>query len=112
MKPAKKSQVSLQAEIKYNQRVKEENRLQHQRDIINRNRVVQFVSNWQDNAVAVSIKSELKKIKESVTSEIEMANHELLVLRRRDMAELLERDVKTYKAELSERKLAFYEDNY
>ncbi|KAI8620472.1 hypothetical protein BC830DRAFT_1059205 [Chytriomyces sp. MP71] len=110
MDVAKKSQASIQAEVKYNQRVKEENRLAFQRGIINRNRVVAFVSSWQDNAISVSIKSELKKIKESTLSEIEMANHELLILRRKQISDLLTQDMDKYKLELAKLNLAIYEE--
>ncbi|KAI9338211.1 hypothetical protein BDR26DRAFT_935330 [Obelidium mucronatum] len=110
MEEVKKSQVSIQAEQKFNKRVKEENRLENQRDLLQRNKVVAFVSSWQDNAIAISIKTELKKIKESTMDEIELANRELMVLRRRDISELLERDMKVYKAELAQKGLALHED--
>ncbi|ORY48597.1 camp-binding domain-like protein [Rhizoclosmatium globosum] len=110
MEEVKKSQVSIQAEQKYNKRVKEENRLQNQRDLLRRNKVVAFVSSWQDNAIAISIKTELKKIKECTMDEIELANRELMVLRRRDISELLEQDKQVYKAELEKMNLAFHED--
>ncbi|KAJ3067892.1 hypothetical protein HDU98_008910 [Podochytrium sp. JEL0797] len=110
MEAIKKSQVSIQAEAKYNKRVKEENRMSQQRDMLQRNQKVAFVSSWQDAAIAVSIKTELKKIKESTCTEIEMANRELMIVRRRDISKLLEQDMETFKRELAQQNLAFHED--
>ncbi|KAJ3308606.1 hypothetical protein HDU76_003863 [Blyttiomyces sp. JEL0837] len=108
--PVHRSLVSIRAEQEYNKRVKEENRLKHQQEIERRNRVAAFVSEWQDNALQISMKADLKKIREMTQSEIELANRELLLIRRREMRELLQQDMNVFKDELAVRNVAIHVD--
>ena len=63
-KPYRKSSVRIQAEIQYHKRTKEENRLRHQREQNFSNRMISFVSEWQDNGLQVAWKSDFNRIQE------------------------------------------------
>ncbi|KAI9335597.1 hypothetical protein DFJ73DRAFT_798801 [Zopfochytrium polystomum] len=108
--PVRKSLLSIRAEQEYNKRVKEENRLKHQQETERRNRVAAFVSEWQDNAIHISMKAELKQIQEMTQSEMQAAGRELLLLRRQEMRALLERDRQMLDEELAQRGLAVHKD--
>ncbi|KAI8846447.1 hypothetical protein BC829DRAFT_398593 [Chytridium lagenaria] len=96
----------------YFKRVKEENRLRHQCEIERKNRVAAFVSSWQDSALQISHKSDLKQLHEAAKSEIEMANKELLVIRRKEIGELVEEDTKRHREELRQLGLAIHQDRF
>ncbi|KAJ3128512.1 hypothetical protein HK098_004142 [Nowakowskiella sp. JEL0407] len=62
--PSKKSAAWKQAEINLDRRVKEENRLRHQREVEKRFKDFAFLSNWQDNVALIAWKSDVKRIQD------------------------------------------------
>ncbi|KAI9202194.1 uncharacterized protein BJ171DRAFT_601121 [Polychytrium aggregatum] len=104
------SSASKRAEQAFERLVKEENRLSHQKEADRRQRVIAFVAKWQDNAMMISWKSDIRRLQEETREEIMLANKEMIDLRRAELRELLERDREDYLKELDTLKLSFHHD--
>eukprot|EP00842_Homolaphlyctis_polyrhiza_P001079 jgi/Hompol1/1972/HPOL_005032-RA len=73
----RRSNVSIQAENQHLKRIKEENRLQLQREIERK----------------VAWKHDLKRLEDMTSEEVMLANQEFLILRRKELKELFECDM-------------------
>ncbi|KAJ3193444.1 hypothetical protein HK101_004837 [Irineochytrium annulatum] len=94
----------------FERRIKDEERMVIAAATERKNRVAAFVSSWQNASLSLSRKSDLKKIEEHTEKDVAMAHQELLIIRKREMRALLEKENKDFTKALEAKGLYFYDD--
>ncbi|RKO92256.1 hypothetical protein BDK51DRAFT_28683 [Blyttiomyces helicus] len=102
--------LANQAEINFIKRLKAESLLINQSKMTRRNKEAALVSQWQDDAIRVAWKSDMKRSKETMRYELVAANIELMNRRRQELKQLLDQDAEKYRQELASMGLTAHMD--
>ncbi|KAH6564382.1 hypothetical protein BASA83_005317 [Batrachochytrium salamandrivorans] len=86
------SSAKILAESRYSKRIKDEYQLQLHHNIERRNIAAALISKWQDNADHVAWKSNLKRLTAQAFKDTAQTNKEALLLRRKELRLLFEKD--------------------